>query len=97
MPSVQRVAIPTDGRWHAVMLNGPVLHVDAKIGGYVYLYVLQNEEKKRKKAGEETDVFVPFKYQFRIFNTEEILPAEAVQHIGTAVIGTTALHVFRRN
>lgn len=99
MPSIQRVSLPVDGRWHAITLNGRTLHVAMRISGTVDIFVIHNDEKKRKKGEEETDTFVPFKYQFRAFKTDEPLPSEAVHYIGTAapLNGSPAIHVFRRN
>lgn len=96
MSSVGRHSIQADGRWHAVTLNGRVLKVGMFIPKVVDIFAMHHTETKAddKSAG----TFVPYRYQFRVFATDEALPADTGEYIGSAWLpgSSQAWHVFRR-
>ena len=83
---VLRFELSTGSQWQRLSLTGPVLHVAARNGWMVELWVM---------AGMWD---TPRTDEFRAFATGEQLPVEQTWHwVGTAVYDRFVWHVIRRH
>lgn len=73
--SVRRLVIPADQQWHGFDLTGPILHLAARNGRHVDMFVMHQQGH-----GAFT-----FRRSFRLFETGEQLTEGCGDHVGSVV------------
>lgn len=82
MAAVYRYEVPVDDRWHALQVEGPVLHVDCRNQHIVEVWAVHADGPKPTRS-------------FRVYGTGQTLP-EGLDYVGTALApgGQLVWHLF---
>lgn len=84
--AVYRYVVPVDDEWHSIVLQGPLLHVDARAVSPVEVWALHD------------DAIPEWAREFRVFGTGHPLPDDAGVHVGSVIVenGVLVWHLFER-